>query len=336
MEHTEIETLKDLANYLRCDVDFLESAVNHEYYLKEAGIEFQNADSKIVVSKFNIAKKGKSGGFRTVYQCWSHFLSSSLKILNTNLNGIFTPNQFSHGFIKGKNIQTNAACHLNKNLLLSVDIKNYFESISKDVIKKSLEELGFKKDVANWISSITTINNYLPQGFPTSPTLANIVTQKLDYDLSQLCGSQITYSRYADDLYFSTDLDNIPLTEITRTIEGYDFKLNEKKTKFMSKGKKQYVTGLTVFDIKYPRISKRRKRNIRLEIHYLSKFGYKRHIRKKLIKSGINPKDPDFKSHIAAETEITRNKLYGWLHFINAVEPEFSKKYYPKLQKAKQ
>lgn len=336
MEHKEIDTLKDLANYLRCDIDFLESAISNEYYIKDAGVEFKNSESKIVVSKFNIAKKGKAGGFRTVYKCWSHFLSSTLKILNTNLNGIFIPNQFSHGFIKGKNIQTNASCHLGKKLLLSVDIKNYFESISKDVIAKSIEKLGFKQHVAEWISSITTINNSLPQGFPTSPTLANIVTQELDYELSQLCGDKITYSRYADDLYFSTNSDEIQLAEITSIIESYGFKLNDKKTKFMSRGKKQYVTGLTVFDTKYPRISKIRKKNIRLEIHYLSKFGYKRHIRKKLIKSGMNPKDADFKSHIAAETEITRNKLYGWLHFINAIEPTFAKKYYPKLKKAKQ
>jgi RNA-directed DNA polymerase len=336
MEHTEIETLKDLANYLRCDIEFLEQAVLYDYYILEPEIESKLLHSKIVVSRFNIAKKGKSGGFRTVYQCWSHFLFSTLKILNSNLNFVFKPNQFSHGFVKGKNIQTNASSHLNKNLLLSVDIKNFFESISKETIAKSLEELGFKSNVANWISIITTIDNFLPQGFPTSPTLANIVTQKLDIELSQLCGPQITYSRYADDLYFSTDLDNIPLKEITSVIESFDFELNNKKTKFMSKGKKQYVTGLTVFDAKYPRISKRIKRNIRLEIHYLLKFGYKRHIRNKLIKSGLNPQSPDFKLNMELETEVTRDKLYGWLHFIFAIEPEFSKKYYPKLQKAKQ
>ncbi|RZJ49651.1 MAG: RNA-directed DNA polymerase [Flavobacterium sp.] len=336
MEHNEIDTLKDLANYLRCDIEFLESAVSYEYYVKDAGVDFKDSISKIIVSKFNIAKKGKTGGFRTVYQCWSHFLSSSLKILNTNLNEIFIPNQFSHGFVKGKNIQTNASCHLGKKLLLSVDIKNYFESISKDRICKSLEKLGFKKHVAEWISNITTLNNHLPQGFATSPTLANIVTQELDNELSLLCGDLITYSRYADDLYFSTNLDEISLAEITSIIENYGFNLNSKKTKFMSRGKKQYVTGLTVFDVKYPRISKRRKKNIRLEIYYLSKFGYKRHIRKKLIKSGMNPKDPDFKSHVSVEADITRDKLYGWLHFINAIEPDFAKKYYPKLKKAKQ
>lgn len=336
MDHTEIETLKDLANYLRCEIDFLEDAINNEYFLNSAGIEFTDSQSKIVVSKFDIPKKSKSGGFRTVYHSWSYFLSNTLKILNTNLNGIFTHNPFSHGFVKGKNIQTNASCHLNKRLLLSVDFEHYFESVSKEMVVKGLEKIGFKPHIANCISNIVTINNSLPQGFATSPTLANIVTNELDYELSKLCGDQIVYSRYADDLYFSTNLKKIPLKEITSIIESYDFSLNDKKTKFMSRGKKQYVTGLTVFDAEYPRISKRRKKNIRLEIYFLSKFGYKRHIRKKLIKSGINPKDPNFKLYVNDEIDVTREKLYGWLHFINAIEPDFAKKYYAKLKSAKQ
>lgn len=335
MEHNEIETIKDLANYLRCDIEFLNSAISHEYFIEEHGIECKDWESNIVVSKFYIAKKGKAGGFRTVYNCRSHVLSNSLKILNTSLCKIFIPNQFSHGFVKGKNIQTNALCHLGKKLLLSIDIKDYFESISKNQISKNLEKLGFKKHVAEWISIITTINNRLPQGFPTSPTLANMVTQELDYEISQLCSDKITYSRYADDLYFSTNFDIIPLSEIVSLIERHGFILNDKKTKFMSRGKKQYVTGLTIFDSKFPRIPKQRKKNIRLEIYYLSKFGYKKHIRRKLIKMGMNPKDPNFKSNVDVETNTTRNYLYGWLHFINAIEPEFAKKYYLKLKKVK-
>ena len=335
MKHTDITTTKELANYLRCDADFLESAINFEYYLHNKEIDFSESDSKIVVSKFNIPKKGKNGGYRTVYKCHSYFLANTLKILNTNLNQIFTPNKFSHGFVKGRNIQTNASCHLSKKIILSVDFKNYFESITKDQVIEALVKLGFKNKVAEWISCITTINNVLVQGFATSPTLANIVTNELDIDLNSFCNDKITYSRYADDLYFSINESSISLDEITKIIKKHGFELNEKKTKFMSRGNRQYVTGLTTFDANYPRISKKKKRNIRLEIYYIRKFGYKKHIRNKLIKEGINPKTPNFKDLMNVEIDLTRDKLYGWLHFIYAIEPSFTAKYYALLKKGK-
>lgn len=339
MKPKEIETLKDLANYLLCDVDFLKNAIEHEFFIKDIQKpenKFESSPSQVTVSKYYIKKKSKKGGFRTVYQSWTHQHENSLKILNSKLNDIYIPNQFAHGFVKGKNIKTNATCHLGRKLILSVDVKNYFESITREMIVRNLVKLGFTEQVSIWISSITTIENCLVQGFSTSPTLANIITQELDTSLKKVCDDEIIYTRYADDLYFSTNNNEIPLNEITDTVEKFGFKLNDKKTKFMSHGKKQYVTGLTTFDTVIPRISKRRKRNIRLEIYYLNKFGYKRHIRKKLIKLGIDPKDPDFKSLVSAEIDITMDKLYGWLHFINSIEPDFSKKYYPKLKIAKQ
>lgn len=183
-----------------------------------------------------------------------------MKILNSKLNEIFVPNEFTHGFVKGKNIKTNATCHLGKNLILSVDIKNYFESIPREMIVNNLIKLGFTKQVSSWISNITTLENYLVQGFSTSPTLANIVTQELDINLKEICGDEIIYTRYADDLYFSTNSNLIPLKEITEIVEEFGFKLNDKKTKFMSRGKKQYVTGLTTFDTIIPRISKEKKK----------------------------------------------------------------------------
>lgn len=342
MKHTEIETKLDLANYLRCNLNFLEKAINDEFFIRDTKESVGNIKTiaipskEIAVTKYYIKKKGKKGGYRIVHQAWTDQLESSLKILNNYLNDIFTPLDFIHGFVKGKSIKTNANSHLAKKNILSVDIKNYFESISKEMIISNLVKIGFSHDVASWISSITTIEGYLVQGFCTSPTIANIVTHELDEKLKELCANNIEYTRYADDLYFSSQTVEIPLNEITRVIEGYGFKLNDKKTKLMKRGYQQYVTGLTTFDSTTARISKKRKRNIRLEIYYLNKFGYKKHITMKLIKSGEKVKDPEFKDKVLNEIDKTRDKLYGWLHYIQAIEPNFSLKYYPKLKKAKQ
>ncbi|GAA6767785.1 hypothetical protein AAFH68_37350 [Flavobacterium sp. CGRL1] len=342
MKHTEIETKQDLANYLRCDIKFLEKAIDEEFFVRD--IKYLNSSdaliaipsTEVTVCKSYIKKKGKKEGFRIVHQAWSYQLESSLKILNNDLNNIYEPYDFIHGFVKGKSIKTNANSHLAKKMILSVDIKNYFESISREMIISNLNKIGFSHDVSSWIASITTINGALVQGFCTSPTIANIVTHDLDEKLKQFCGDTIEYTRYADDLYFSSETSELSLKEITEIIENFGFKLNEKKTKFMKRGQHQFVTGLTTFDHKTARISKNRKRNIRLEIYYINKLGYKTHIINKLRRSGINIKEPDFKYRVLVEIDKTRDKLYGWLHFINSIEPDFSAKYYLKLKKAKQ
>lgn len=338
MIHTRIETQQDLANYLRCNLRFLEKAINEEFFIRD--IEYFNTitipEHEITVLKSHIKKKGGKEGFRIVHQAWTDQLENSLKILNNHLNNLHIPYDFIHGFVKGKNIKTNANSHLAKKIILSVDIKNYFESISKEMIISNLKRIGFSRDVSCWIASITTINEALVQGFCTSPTIANIVTHELDEKLNHICGDNITYTRYADDLYFSTENEEIPLEEITQIIENFGFKLNNKKTKFMKRGQQQFVTGLTTFDDISPRISKSKKRKIRLEIYYITKFGYKNHIENKLRKSGLKTKSPEFNSKVKAEIYETRDRLYGWLHFINAIEPNFSSKYYLKLKKSKQ
>lgn len=341
MDHSKIDSFQELANYLRCNIDFLRLAVDNDFTVKdtkdlESKIQIIRNHSKDVhVSRHHIKKKGKKGGYRVVHEIMTYELENSLKILNNYLNEIYQPSEFIHGFVKGKNTKTNATPHLEKKLILSVDIKDYFESIPIKKIISSFEEIGFKKSVSEWIANIVTIDGYLVQGFCTSPTIANIVTQDLDFKLVEICGKEITYSRYADDLYFSSNNQEPNLKEITKIIEKYGFILNDKKTKFMRRGQPQYVTGLTIFDEKTPRIPKMIKRNIRLEIHYLNKFGYKRHARKRLIKSGENPKDPNFKNKVLHEIDELRNRLYGWLHFIYAIEPKFAIKYLDEIRKAK-
>ncbi len=177
MKHKEIKTKQDLANYLRCNVDFLDKAINDEFFIIDTQESIQAIDKipippkEISVSKFYIKKKGKRGGYRIVHQAWSDQLENSLKILNNYLSEIFTPFDFIHGFVKGKSIKTNANSHLAKRIILSVDIKDYFESISKEMIINNLVQIGFKENVASWIASITTIEGYLVQGFSTSPVI---------------------------------------------------------------------------------------------------------------------------------------------------------------------
>ncbi|WP_421824703.1 reverse transcriptase family protein [Flagellimonas oceanensis] len=341
MDHTRINTLQDLANYLRCDLNFLRNAIDNEYTVTESrNVEGQlvilgHSPKNVQISRHRIKKKGNKGGHRIVHEIRTYQLESSLKILNTYLAEIFKPCDNVHGFVKGLNTRTNAFVHLEKNYILSVDIKDYFETIPFEWVVEGLKRIGFKGHVAEWIGNIVTIDGYLVQGFCTSPTIANIVTEELDKKLKKFSSQRIDYTRYADDLYFSSNNEVPNLVAIKNLIENFGFQLNHKKSKIMRRGQPQYVTGLTVFDSSRPRIAKKVKRNIRLEIYYLTTFGYYRHARRRLINSGADPEGSEFNSQVLNEVEVTRNRLYGWLSYIYAIEPQFAERYYEKIKRAK-
>ncbi len=155
MKHSEIKTLKQLANYLRCSEESLNKAINNDFNIsdkegREAVEAFINlAGEEIFIQKIILKKKGRSSGFRTVYAVRTFQLSDTLKILNNYLTEIFTAQDCVHGFAPGKSTRTNAKVHLAKKLVLSVDIKDYFDSTTKKMISESLIELGFNENVAD-------------------------------------------------------------------------------------------------------------------------------------------------------------------------------------------
>tara|TARA_R110000796_G_scaffold41772_4_gene103476 strand:- start:57721 stop:58731 length:1011 start_codon:yes stop_codon:yes gene_type:complete len=328
-----INNTKLLSNYLKIDMHSLNTLISKDYILINDVSDNQLViDPILFIRQIKISKK--KGGIRTVYSIESDTLSNSLKILNQNLNKLYKVPNCVHGFVKGRNIKSNALAHLAKKFVLVVDIKDYFETIDRTMLIKCFNKLGFTYLVSEQISSIVTYKNYLLQGFHTSPTLANIIFEPLDVIFSNI--KNITYTRYADDLYFSSEDDFSILETIRLKLDEFGFEINDTKTKLMKRGWHQYVTGLTIFDDKYPRISKKIKRSIRQEVHYIYLYGYRSHV---LYKLGLKPKDyfgdSSVKKRIEIEIEILKSRLNGWLLFINSIEPRFSKKHSKLLKNRK-
>lgn len=337
MKHTEILTIRQLANYLRCDVEFLENAINKEFTIIDSK-EQENNDlylvafnNEIKVNKLYIKKKGVSSGYRIVHAVNTFQLSNTLKILNNYLSDIFIPKKSVHGFVKDKSIKTNAREHLGKKNVLSVDIERFFESITKTMVSNAFFKIGFSKVASDWLSNLTTINGHLVQGFNTSPTIANIVADEMDIELAYLSGNDVTYTRYADDLYFSTNNILPSVDDIENIISNYGFKINQSKTKEMKRGNYQFVTGLTVFDDKMPRIPKRIKKNLRLEIYFIQKYGYKEHAYRRLRNRGVLVHDKEFHFELGQEVVDSQHRLFGWIHYIFSIEPKFAGNLYEKL-----
>ncbi|MDA0525383.1 retron St85 family RNA-directed DNA polymerase [Methanococcoides alaskense] len=219
---------------------------------------------------------------------------------------------FSHGFVPGKSIVTNASIHVNQDLVLGIDLKDFFPNIQFNSVRNIFKSAGYSPKVASLLADICTHHRTLPQGAPTSPTLSNLVALKIDEKIDAYCAKiNFKYSRYADDITISGG-SNLPKHKqiIIEIIEENGFIVNEDKTRMFSQGSKQKVTGLVVND--KVSIGRKRKKNIRATVHNILKNGPEMENREN---------NPFFKE-----------KIFGELAFVKMVDPDFAN---PLIQKLK-
>ncbi|MFA7286737.1 MAG: reverse transcriptase family protein [Patescibacteria group bacterium] len=271
--------------------------------------DFRTHQSKFI---YQGSLSKRSGGVRTVYFVQDDGFRNFLKILTLMLSEFYIPPDCVHGFVVSRSIVTNAQQHTRKKLLLNLDIKSFFESIKIDKVEAIFVEIGFKKEHASILSKLVTVDGVLATGFSTSPVLANIVSRQMDNELEKLCNAHnAIYTRYADDLSISSDATLPSMADVTSILASNDFLVNEHKCKLSRRGGCQYVTGLTVCD-SVPRLSKRLKRNIRLELYYIRKYGLNEHV--------------DRTSKISRFVDLipSREGITGYVAYINSVEPKFA------------
>jgi RNA-directed DNA polymerase len=203
------------------------------------------------------------------------------------------------GFKRGRSIRDNANFHKDQKFILCLDIKDFFPSIKKEKIIEALNPLLNDDYLVYFISEFSTFNSILPQGGVTSPALSNIVFKVQDEIIKKLCnGMNINYSRYADDLYFSSNYfkDLIELKpKIADILKKAEFDLNEDKTRFMKGGNKKMVTGL-----------------------YLNSgeitVGQER---KRLVRSAL------FNYLVKGDASVNLNETFGMISFISMIENNY-------------
>ncbi|KAB1087870.1 RNA-directed DNA polymerase [Neorhizobium galegae] len=152
-----------------------------------------------------------------------------------------------HGFRRGKSYFTNASVHLNSKHILNVDVESFFDSITFAQITNVFNSLGYTEAGSLTLATLTSKNGIAPTGAPTSPMIANAILRSLDSHLEAFAAkSNLLYTRYADDLTFSSPewIDQSVVDAVTKYVESQGFKLNAKKTKFMGPGDRMEVTGL--------------------------------------------------------------------------------------------
>lgn len=148
-----------------------------------------------------------------------------------------------HGGVKRKSNITNAKPHKGHKYQFVTDASNFYPSINNRQVHRMLLNMKMTNHFANWITKLTTWKGEVPQGAPTSTHIANLVFLETDLKLIELCSTHnLAYTRYIDDLTFSSQQDFKPLLdEILGIVKTGGFQVNHRKTQY---GGKQLITGI--------------------------------------------------------------------------------------------
>jgi RNA-directed DNA polymerase len=207
------------------------------------------------------------------------------------LTATFTPKSEVHGFVRSRGIATNAAAHVARRFVLTIDLQDFFPSIHFGRVRGVFLKPPFSlpNSVAATLAQLCTLNGRLPQGAPTSPIISNLVCRRLDSDLTKLASKHgFRYTRYADDMTFSSNASDIAPElvashdpygsavtlgdELLHLIAKHQFVVQTAKTRVRNRHQRQEVTGVVVNKtLNVPRTYVRRLRAI---LHNCKKLGY--------------------------------------------------------------
>lgn len=224
--------------------------------------------------------KKHSGKYRTIYEPNSILKQIQKQILVNILNNKCI-SKYAKAYQKGIGLKDNAISHINKEMLLKLDIKDFFENISfLDVYNSCFPIEYFPKPVGMILTYLCTYDNHLTQGSPTSAYISNLVMKEFDEELGFWCDLRnISYTRYSDDMTFSGNFSPSELIiKVRKMLYKLGLELNNDKIHIVRRSSSQSVTGIIVNEKMQVNIKYRNK--IRQEIYYIKKFGLISHLKK--------------------------------------------------------
>ena len=224
--------------------------------------------------------KKRNGKYRTIYEPNLILKQIQKQILNNILNNK-SISKYAKAYHKGIQLKDNAIPHINKEMILKLDIKDFFENISFLNIYNSCFPIEyFPKSVGMILTYLCTYDNHLTQGSPTSAYISNLVMKEFDEELGNWCNLRnISYTRYSDDMTFSGAFNPSELiTKVRKMLYKLELELNNDKIHIVYKSSSQNVTGIVVNEKMQVNVKYRNK--IRQEIYYIKKFGLSSHLKK--------------------------------------------------------
>jgi S1-C subfamily serine protease len=194
-----------------------------------------------------------------------------------------------HGFVPERSVKTNAEAHGRRGFVVNLDLKDFFPTITEKRTIGLLRSLGVDKRVAEIVARLCCHMGQLPQGAPTSPVLSNMICYRLDTDLLLVAKtSRAIYTRYADDITFSSYQPPTPLFEgvvpavgrfspdllapaLSAAITGNGFVVHPEKAHYADRNSRRIVTGVKINA--GLNVDRRYIRRVRAMLHSIERLG---------------------------------------------------------------
>ena len=222
---------------------------------------------------------------------------------------------------------TNARPHLSSDVVVNVDLSDFFPTVSYKRVKGLFRCLGYSESAATVFSLLCTEpetvpveldgvtyhvalgQRFLPQGAPSSPALTNLICRRMDRRLTGVADKlQYTYTRYADDLTFSASGPAAQhvgrlLRQVRWVVEKEGFAVHPDKTRVLRRSRRQEVTGVVVNGEK-PSIERAVLRRFRAVLYQIEKDG------------------PEGKRWGAGGDVNVVSSVYGYASYVHMVDPD--------------
>jgi hypothetical protein len=289
----------------------------------------RDAATRVHYRRFVIPKRG--GGERAIWAPLPTLKAAQHWVLR-NVVEKLPVHGAAHGFLPGRSTLTNAAAHTGARLVVKMDVKDFFPTVTLKRVKGVFRKAGYREQVATLLALLCTEaprevveqdgKTYyvslgprcLPQGAPTSPALTNTLCLRLDRRISGLAKRfGYRYTRYADDLTFSLPATHegephvgTLMGQVRRIVEAEGFRLHPDKTRVHRSGGRQQVTGLVVNGDGKPRVPRALRRRLRAAVHNLGQ--------------GKPPKDGE-----------TMASLAGYVAYVHMTDPALGAKLFAGL-----
>ncbi|MFK7765732.1 MAG: reverse transcriptase family protein [Mariniblastus sp.] len=327
-----VQDLCDLLALTRADLDWL------------AKLKTRPSDGSFSPSEHYVYTwiKKRASGFRLIESPKSLLKETQRRILDEIISKIPTHDR-AHGFCVDRSVVSFVQPHVKKQFCLKMDLRDFFPTIQFGRVWGLFQSVGYDSDVARCLAAIctnaigqSTINEgtrirgrrsqktnllysrrHLPQGSPSSPSLANLIAFRLDARLAGLAekisnsnqnsnnATNVSYTRYADDILFSADDRSIASKNFAATVgaiaieEG--FQIHYRKTKLMHCSQRQTATGVVINDV--TNLARPEFDRLKAILHNCSKHGFEHENRE-----GI----PNFAEHLQGRIgwvrQLNRNK----------------------------
>lgn len=297
----EITTLDSLSSVRNLKYRYSQKGGARMLYLTHMNANkiAENIDRNYV--KFAIKKN--NGKLRNILAPSVDLKNIQKEILRDLRKKVVLPNYVT--CTSGLGTGSNAKFHVNKKIVVNLDIKDFFQSIKYSSVLELFVSLYYDEEYAELLTKLCTYHGKLPVGSPVSPMIANIVCTNFDKKVIEKLKiyKNFNYTRYVDDITLSSDdprLNNeIPL--VKSIMRWYGFKCNDKKVRFLRNSSRQVVTGVVVNkEIGIPR---EKVREIRARIHNISKVEW---------------------SH---KKRMEVEAILGYLSYFRSIKPQIADKY---------